>query len=222
MRYFYAIVGLNLFIIGMIVGSQLKPTSVLAATPSLQCKPWFDIPKDVEEKLLAKHVAIKSGNLVGSGCKIQPGYYLTAYHNLYQHKLIDADISVDNQKAQLVAHSDLEADVAIVSTFAEYSINDIKLEDYTNLDIYKDVILVGSPGALGVIVQPATIWYDAVFEGTAQKKPGAKVITAQYIKKGISGACVYSRDGEKLISIVTKMYDSDSIGEISSISRNFK
>ncbi len=190
-------------------------------TSKTECKPWFPISMEAKRKVLYRYVTIGSGNKVGSGCMIKPGYYLTALHVLSEGILNDSPISVDNKKAQLVAHSSTDEDIAIVSTYAQIDKKDAELEDYNDFEDNQDIIIVGSPGSVGPFVQPAKILRD-VYDEQRQKKPGAKMISAQYIEAGISGGCVYSADGNNLLGIVTKKYDSSSLGEITPVSRSLK
>lgn len=186
-------------------------------------KPWFPISKDVQNKVMDKSVYIRSGKNAGSGCKIKPGYYLTALHVLVDSFLGDSPIAVDNMKATVVAHSDPDRDIAIVSTFAEFSKEDALLGEYNEFEDDQDIIIVGGSGPIDPFAQPGKILRDAINDDLAHtKKQGAKIISGQYIDHGISGGCVYSADGEKLLGIVTKKYESSSIGEVSQVSKSIK
>lgn len=212
----YTLLAVSTFAVGVVVGIRFNIQQT-----KVECKPWFPISQEAKRKVLYRYVTITSGKKVGSGCLIKPGYYLTALHVLGEGILNDSPIAVDDMKAQIVAHSSTDDDIAIVSTYAEIDKKDAELETYNAFEDNQDIIIVGNPGTIGPFVQPAKILRD-VYDEQRQKKPGAKMISAQYIEAGISGGCVYSADGNTLLGIVTKKYDSSSIGEITPVSRSLK
>lgn len=67
-----------IFIVGLAIGISLTYipswTEDLKEKEKVACKPWFDIPKEIQKSLLDKHVSISAGESQGSGCLIKPGY----------------------------------------------------------------------------------------------------------------------------------------------------
>jgi hypothetical protein len=202
-------------VIGFGVGKDMNKFTISS-------KPWFNIPKEVEKQLAERHVTISSGKLQGSGCRIKNGYYLTALHVLSEGIINKSPIAVGDLKATLVSHTTTDKDLAIVSTFAEIDENEAQLEIFNEFENNQDIIIVGSPGGIKAFVQPAKIIRDAV-DDENNVKLDSKIISAQYIEGGISGGCVYSADGNKLLGIVTKKYGSTSaIGEASFASKRIE
>ncbi len=193
----------------------------LPATKEDTAKPWFEIPKPVHDKLLAKHVEIKVDGFIGSGCETnKPGFFLTSLHVISNPILDGSTISVNGQKAEVVWKSHTEEDYAILTTRAEYNKEKIEFPPYNNFGDNINIILVGSPGDQEKLVQPAKIIRSAI-DKNKKVKEFAKIISAQYVDFGLSGGCAYSEDGETLLGVLTNMYENpgSTVGEITIVNR---
>ena len=192
----------------------------LPAPKDETAKPWFEIPKPVHDKLLAKHADIKVDGFAGSGCEIKPGYYLTSLHVIINPILDGTVISVNGQKAEVAWKSSTGEDYAILTTWAEYEKEKPEFPPYNNFGDNINIILVGSPGDQEKLVQPAKIIRSAV-DKNKKTKEYAKIISAQYIDFGLSGGCAYSEDGETLLGVLTNMYENpgSTVGEMTIVNR---
>jgi hypothetical protein len=107
-----------------------------------------------------------------------------------------------------------------ISAEAEIESSEVPLSNYNNFEDDQEVIIVGMPGAAGLMVQPGQILTDVGKHD--EDNFGAKLVTAQYIDVGISGGCVYSSDGERLLGIVTTKFNSGSMGIVTPVNRVLK
>lgn len=210
------------FVLGMVTAHFFGLTPV--QLPQLTVKPWFDIPPEVKTKTRNRSVTVTTGGSHCSGCLIRKGYILTALHclgNLESNPVI----AVNGVRARLISDpiTNQELDLAVLSTFAEVDKQHAELDNYNSFSDNQDIIIVGSPGDFQTLVQPGKILSDAVDETTKLVLTDKKIISAQYVDSGISGGCIYSRDGDTLLGIVTKKYDaSSSLGQATFVSKPIK
>lgn len=183
-------------------------------------KPWFDIPKKVQDKLIAKHADVTIKGFSGSGCEIKPGYYLTSLHVITNAILDGTVISVNGQKAEVAWKSSTDEDYAVLTTWAEYDKGKPEFTPSDNFGDNTNIILVGNPGDQEKLVQPAKIIRSAV-DNDKKTKDYAKIISAQYVDFGLSGGCAYSQDGETLLGVLTNMYQNpgSTVAEITVVGR---
>ncbi len=207
------------FGLGMVTAHFFGLTPV--QLPQLTVKPWFDIPPEVKAKTKNRSVTVTAGGSQCSGCLIRKGYVLTALHCLGDLNANPA-IAVNDERARLISDPirNQELDLAVLSTFAEIDKRHAELDNYNSFGDNHDIIIVGSPGGFSTLVQPGKILSDAVDENTKRVLTDKKIISAQYVDSGISGGCIYSRDGETLLGIVTRKYEANSsLGQATFVSK---
>lgn len=168
----------------------------------------------------SKYVEIRAGKFIGSGCELEPGVALTAFHNVMLPWIDKEVIYVNNVPAKLIWHSKTEQDYALLATKDKVDPKKIVIPNY-DFKIGDDFISVGSPGNLTALVEPGKIIDTNITDDQGQLKIGAKKIFSIYIESGISGGCVYPIGSDYPVAVVTKKDGNQekNIGEISIVSK---
>lgn len=181
------------------------------------------IPKHEIQMYKSKYAEIRAGKNMGSGCELEPGVILTAFHNVMLPWIDKEQIYVNNVPAILIWHGRTEQDYAILSTKGKIDPKKIVIPNY-DFEIGDDIVVVGSPGNLNALVEPGKIIDTNVKDDSGQLKIGSKEIFSIYIESGISGGCVYPAGSDYPVAIVTKKDGNPekNIGEISMVSKTFE
>ncbi len=218
-KFYYILIGMLFAAAIFALGKKYEET-YHPVVKEENIKPWFEISKQISDKLKSQYVEVGTKDSSGSGCQIKPGFYITALHVVSSAILDEETISVNNQKAQVVWKSKTEEDYVILTTYAEFDKKRVELPNFNNFGDNTNIIIVGSPGDQQKLVQPGKIIRSVLGEDNKSKQY-AKIISAQYVDFGLSGGCVYSEDGENLLGILTNQYSNpgSTIGQITIVSR---
>jgi hypothetical protein len=151
----------------------------------------------------AKIVIVKAGNNIGSGCKQEDGYYLTAFHVVLPAWLNKDPITVNGIPAKVLYHSRTERDIAILTTLENPDLSKATTPSYE----FKEgeyFVLTGNPGNEIDRVQVGQITNVVRKDReTLSISTQAREIFAEYIREGISGGCVYPMGWEKPVGVST-------------------
>ncbi|QQS23107.1 hypothetical protein IPM19_00875 [bacterium] len=179
-----------------------------------------DIPEQDIKQYKKKHVEVKAGKYQSSGCEIEPGVFLTAFHGVMGPWLDEEQIYVNETPAKLAWHSKTEQDYAILTTKEKFDAKKYVLDPY-EFKIGDDIVIVGSPGSTRALVQPGKIINTDVKNEDGNYKMGAKKAFTIYIESGISGGCVYPLGSNNAVAVMTKKDNNPekTIGEISLVSK---
>ncbi|HMQ01775.1 MAG TPA: hypothetical protein PKD79_01750 [Candidatus Doudnabacteria bacterium] len=184
------------------------------SSPHLQL---IELSKEEVEFYKSKIVTVTGGKYIGSGCEIEPGYYLTALH-IISHAILDGDpIQVNGVPAQVVIKGRTEEDYAILTTDETPDLAKAITPVY-EFSEGEHFIVTGNPGEQVKRVQSGKITNIKVLSYDRQHiKPSARKVFAEYIEKGISGGCVYPKGWVAPVGVAT-MSENDNEkkrGEIS-------
>lgn len=178
------------------------------------------IPEHAIKMYKSKYVEVKAGRSQSSGCLLEPGVYLTAFHGVVYPWLDKEAIYVNGAPARLVWHSKTDQDYAILTTKEKFDDKRFTLPLY-EFKIGDDIVIVGSPGTTTALVEPGKIINTDVKDAAGNLKIGAKQAFSIYIESGISGGCVYPLGSDYPVAVVTKKDGNPdkTIGEISLVSK---
>lgn len=178
------------------------------------------IPEQDIKLYKKKYVEVKAGKYQSSGCEIEPGVFLTAFHGVVNPWLDKEQIYVNETPAKLAWHSKTDQDYVILTTKEKFDVKKYALTPY-DFKIGDDIVIVGSPGSTTALVQPGKIINTDIKDENGNYKIGAKKAFTIYIEFGISGGCVYPLGSDKAVAVVTKKDNTPekTIGEISLVSK---
>lgn len=158
----------------------------------------------VRQYYKSKIVTVTAGRYVGSGCEIEPEYFLTALHVIGNALLDDHPIAVGSKPAKLIFKGTTEEDYAILSTAAKPDLSKANLP-YYDFQEGEDFVVTGNPGNQIARVQTGKIASTVVKNETGTAlKPNARLIFTDYVEAGISGGCVYPMGWLKPVGVAIK------------------
>ncbi|HMR55042.1 MAG TPA: hypothetical protein PKD34_00405 [Candidatus Doudnabacteria bacterium] len=182
------------------------------------------ITQEEREFYKSKIVTVTGGNYMGSGCEMEPGYFLSALHIISNAILDNEPIYVDGVEAKIVMQGHTEDDFIILTTEKNPDMSKAIPPTYEFIE-GEDFIVTGNPGEEQHRVQTGKVT-NVIVPSEDQKriKPHARKVFAEYIEKGISGGCVYPKGWVVPVGVATKS-DNDldkKRGEISLARKRIK